>query len=233
MAGYQQPPLGPYQYHEVLSALRKEIKLDRPQQAIYWLSVLLKYGGPSASKTAAKQLWIMAAEDCHDQAVTMRAFATYQMISVVGESDQLFFLTYQMCKAQKWWECPEGVEVDRMWGIADGMLNRGDVVEIPPYAKDRHTRAGWASLKQNGFWDDRFSGTEMGRAKTAYLFARDGEITPESELDEGFIEVITARAKEAAFGPEDTKYGIGKVGDRVIGPRVQIFDETDQGELPI
>lgn len=233
MAAYTPPPLGPYQYHEVISALRKEIKLDRPEQAIYWLNVLLKYGGKPAPKTAAKQLWIMAAEDCMDQAVTMRAFAVFQMADAVPETDQLVFLTYQMCKAPKWWESAEGLEVDRLWSMAEGRINRGEVVPVPEYAKDRHTRAGWALLKERGYWDDRFSGTEVGRAKTRYLFARDGELNPEQELDEDFIEVFNERAQLAAMGKEEIQFGLGLVAGRVVKPKRAVYDETDQGELPL
>lgn len=184
MAGYSPPPLGPYGYHEVLSALRKTIKLNRPEDAIYWLNVLLTYGGASASKTAAKQLWIMAAEDCDDEAVTLRAAAVFQMISVVGETDQLYYLVAQMCEAQKWWQTARGRMVDRLWSKAIGDLKVPERnKEVPSYALDRHTRRGWAVFRRTGEFDDRYSGTGLGRAKTEFLFLRDGRDDPDAPFD--------------------------------------------------
>jgi hypothetical protein len=88
----------------------------------------------------------------------------------------LFFLTAAMCKARKWWEHEEGREVDRLWSQAIGDLKVPERRrEIPPYALDRHTRRGWELRRAGQHFDDRFSGTDMGRLKTSYLFERDGE----------------------------------------------------------
>lgn len=210
--GYTPPPLGPYEYHEVLSALRKEIKLDRPEQAIYWLNVLLTYGGSPAPKSAAKQLWIMSAEDIDDQAVVMRAFAVYQMSTVVSEADNLYFLVFQMCRARKWWEHHDGREVDRLWAKAIGDLKVAERnLPIPGYALDRHTRRGWAIFKQSGQFDDRFSGTDLGRTKTCYLLDRDGRISPDGyvtrfsngEPDDGFLEAWAKRRALQAMSAND------------------------------
>lgn len=38
---YQQPKLGQYDYYEVISALRKTIKLGIEADALYWLNVLV------------------------------------------------------------------------------------------------------------------------------------------------------------------------------------------------
>lgn len=145
------PPLGPYQYHEVISALRKTIKLADEEAAIYWVHVLMTYLPGNKAKTIAKQLWIMAAEDIDDPMVVLRATATYQMASIVGESDHSIFLTAQMCHAmalqegkerlsveemvlqlaqvmvyaRKWWEHPEGRKTDWYWSKALGDLKRG------------------------------------------------------------------------------------------------------------
>ena len=69
------------------------------ENAIYWLNVLITHGGKSAQATAAKQLWIMAAEDVDDPAIVLRAFAVFQMAGRVPETDHLFFLTSRMCRA--------------------------------------------------------------------------------------------------------------------------------------
>ena len=87
MASRPVPPLGPYDSFEVLSAFRKSVKLDRPEEAIYWLTILLEFGGKPAQKTAAKQLWIMAAEDVYDPQIVLRAFAVHQMAGTVQETD--------------------------------------------------------------------------------------------------------------------------------------------------
>lgn len=234
MAGYQQPPLGPYEYYEVVSAFRKEIKLGREEQAIYWLTVWLKFGdGKSVGKSIARQLWILAAEDIDDDAVVLRAHAVHAMSTVVSETDHLYFLVAKMCKARKWWETEEGRETDRFWALAEGKLQDGVVVPVPEYALDRHTRKGWASLKARGFWDDRFSGTEIGRAKTRYLFLRDGKLDPDAELDDGFLAYWQQRVQEMRFPPghEEVKYGPGWVGGQVYGPRSQMYDESDQEPL--
>ena len=185
--GYAQPPLGPYNYHEVLSALRKEIKLNRPEDAIYWANVILTFGEKAGPATLAKQLWIMAAEDIDDPMIVLRAFAVFQMVKTVPESDHLFYLVGAMCKARKWWEHEDGREVDSLWAKAIGDLSVAERNKpIPSYALDRHTRRGWAIFKKNGDFDDRYSGTELGRQKTVYLFRRDGQIGPDSKLDAGF-----------------------------------------------
>lgn len=227
---YRHPPLGPYDYYEVISAFRKTIKLNKPEEAIFWLENILRHDEKAGKKTAAKQLWIMAAEDINDQAVTMRAFAVYQMINVVGETDQLYFLTYQMCKAEKWWETEEGREVCRLWAKAEGDVNRNvgamerggmPTRPIPEYAKDRHTRTGWENFRRRGWWDDRFSGTFLGRFKTQYLFKRDGKIDENSQLDEGFIQEWGERLELMGQGieSENVKYGMGEINGEVYGPR--------------
>lgn len=168
---------------EVVSALRKTIKLNDQEQAIYWLNVMLTYG--AKQRTVAKQLWIMAAEDIDDSMIVMRAFAVYQMADQVQETDHLYFLVAAMCKAQKWWETDEGREVDRQWSKAIGDL-KTQPREVPGYALDRHTKRGWEIRKSGEWWDDRFSGTDIGRQKTVYLYLRDGELRADLALDGGF-----------------------------------------------
>jgi hypothetical protein len=195
------PPLGPYDFGEVLSALRKTIKLGDPENAIYWLNVLLTHGGKTAQATAAKQLWVMAAEDVDDPAIVVRAFAVFQMAGRVGETDHLFFLVAEMCGAPKWWESASGRMVDWLWSKAIGDLKRSPK-EIPVYALDRHTRGGWDRYRRGLGFDDRFSGTDIGRMKTVYLFQRDGSLRPDAEIDDGFWEFWRERqALEATSEP--------------------------------
>lgn len=182
---YHQPRLGQYDYYETISALRKEIKLGRTEDAIYWLNVLLTYN-ESGAKTAAKQLWVMSAEDIYDQSVVMRAFAVYQMASKVSETDNLYFLVAQMCLATKWWEVPEGVMVDYLWAKAIGDLKKNPK-PIPSYALDEHTAKGACAKKQGKLIDNRFSGHDYGRQQTRYLFERDGKLDPDNHPDQEFF----------------------------------------------
>lgn len=184
MATYHLPKLGQYDYFETLSALRKDIKLGRTEDAIYWLNVLLTYN-ESGAKTAAKQLWIISAEDIDDQSVVMRAFAVYQMVSKVSETDHLFFLVAQMCKARKWFEHPDGVMVDYLWAKAIGDL-KNNPKSIPSYALDEHTAKGARDKKQGKTIDNRFSGHDFGRQQTRYLYEKYGKLDPANHPDQEF-----------------------------------------------
>jgi hypothetical protein len=182
---------GVYDAYEVRSALRKEIKLGDLDAAMYWANVMISEGGTEGRANLAKQLFIMATEDCYGDAVYLRAAMTMQMQNKVGETDSLYFLVGSMCRAPKWWETEEGRAVDRAWARAIGDYRDPERRrEIPPYALDRHTRRGWAIKRATGWWDDRFSGTTLGRAKTMWLFKRDGRLDPSmpfDHMDPGFV----------------------------------------------
>lgn len=181
---YQQPKLGHYDYYEVISALRKCIKLGQVEDSIYWANVVLSCH-ESGARIVAKQLWIMAAEDIFDEAVVLRAFAVYQMAGKVKETDHIFFLVARMCRAEKWWESPLGSEVDYLWAKATGDLKTRPK-EIPSFALDTHTAKGAIAKRRGYAIDDRFSGTDAGRQKTKYLFDRDGKLDPDEYPDEQF-----------------------------------------------
>jgi replication-associated recombination protein RarA len=186
--------LGDYDGYEVLSALRKSIKLGDVEQALYWLNVVLEFGGNAAQATVARQLWVVAAEDCDDPMVVLRAHAVFAMAGRVSETDHLMFLTAQMCRARKWWSTPEGRATDRAWSKAVGDLRDPERRrEIPVWALDRHTRGGWERHRAGLAMDDRFSGTDRGRAKTSYLFQRDGRLDPAADIDAGFWPVWRER----------------------------------------
>jgi hypothetical protein len=186
------PTFGRYPVAEVVSAFRKEIKLGDIENALFWLHVILTFAGKGGPRLAAKQLWIQAAEDIDDPVVVLRAAAVYQMAGTVSETDHLFFLVAHMCRARKWWQHHEGRQVDELWSKAVGDLKR-DPKPIPSYALDRHTRRGWDIFQQTHEWDDRFSGTDVGRMKTLYLYKRDGRLDRDAELDPGFEEFWQAR----------------------------------------
>jgi replication-associated recombination protein RarA len=183
-AAYYQKKLGQYDYYETISALRKDIKLGKIEDAFYWLNILLTYGEHGA-KTAAKQLWVMAAEDIDDDSVVMRAFAVYQMTGKVTETDHLFFLVAKMAQARKWWEHPDGVMVDYLWAKAEGDL-KNHPKSIPSYALDEHTAKGARAKKLGNAIDNRFSGHNYGRQQTAFLFERDGRLDPDLYPDQEF-----------------------------------------------
>lgn len=175
---------GLYPLDEVVSALRKCVKLRLLDDSIYWLTVLLERGPAYASKIAAKQLLIVASEDVYDEATMVRAHVVHQTVQVVTETDSLYFLVARMCDEDvpRWWESDRGREVDRLWAASIGELKSGGR-EIPSYALDRHTKRGWQVKAEQGWFDDRFSGTDLGRAKTQYLFLRDGFIDAESRIE--------------------------------------------------
>lgn len=197
--------LGDYDGFEVVSALRKSIKLGDVEQAIYWLHVVLEHGGNGAQATAARQLWIVAAEDVDDPVVVLRSAAVLQMVGKVAETDHLFFLAAQMCRARKWWSTPEGRETERAWSRAVGDLRDPERRRpIPVWALDRHTRGGWERERAGIGMDDRFSGDDRGRAKTRFLFERDGRLDPDAEIDESFWpQWRDQQAREGQYVAED------------------------------
>jgi hypothetical protein len=175
---------GVYDGYEVRSALRKEIKLGNLDAAIYWANVMISQGGTEGRTNLVKQMFIMATEDCYGDAVFLRAAMTLQVQNKVGETDCLYFLVAAMCRAEKWWESDEGRAVDLAWARAIGDYEAPERRrEIPSYALDRHTRRGWAIKRSTGEWDDRYSGTDLGRQKTVFLFRRDGKLDPAAPFD--------------------------------------------------
>jgi hypothetical protein len=213
---YQMPPLKndkegwSYNWFEVMSALRKSIKLHDKEAAIYWVNVVLSGSDKGGAKSVAKQLWIMSTEDVYDADIVLRAAAVYQMADKVPETDQVYYLAAAMCDAKMWWEDDKGALVDEYWAKAIGDLKDPERRrEIPVYALDRHTQRGWAaqrsgreSLAGKGF-DDRFSGTDLGRMKSRYMFLRDGFLdaasavfrTRDGKEDFGFLEWWRTRRK--------------------------------------
>lgn len=175
---------GPYPLDLVISSLRKSAKLRLLDDSIYWLTVLLEKGPNGSARMAAKQLLVVATEDVDDEAVFLRALAVHQTVGVVTETDSLYFLVARMCEHQvlRWWESETGREVDRLWSSALGELKR-EPRQVPSYAMDRHTKAGWDLKRETGWFDDRFSGDDLGRAKTSYMFQRDGFLDADSRVE--------------------------------------------------
>ena len=302
-AGY--PDLGPYSQTEVISALRKEIKLADVDKAIYWTYIMLEYGDDSFVRKACRQLVVMSAEDLHDDGFTLEST---QMMKRAKDGDlthdEIYDAVARACRMEKWWETKYGRSVDFYWGKAQGEYKRGtrplpdmenilidlaDAIEkkdlaeaialthvcvdicgeaklktllrnmlkqmialgdyvdgcdiraealsglvangigetdmfyflvgkmvtgyrqttpsptevaweesrnaaavmtmlgefydMPMYAVDQHTLRGAMMKRRGETIDNRFNGTEAGRAKTCYLFNRDGKLDRDAQMD--------------------------------------------------
>jgi hypothetical protein len=198
-ARFSLPPISGYDQFEVVSALRKTIKLGDKAAAIYWLNVLLEN---NLAKKAARNLWIMAAEDIDEPMIVIRAFAVFMMVSKVAETDHQYYLVAAMCDApkidpdhpksneerlvelcwgmayaRKWWESDDGVEANRLWSQAIGDLKVKERRRpIPEVALDQHTRRGKALARRTGAMRDELSGTDKGQMKTLFQFLADGKL---------------------------------------------------------
>ena len=180
--------LGKYDRYEVVSTLRKEIKLGNKENACYWTALILNQGGRGGRGYLLRQLWIMCAEDLWSTECSNYCASITQMEKdfYLKETDHFYGLVCRMCDAPKFWETLEGRQMDYFWAKAEGQLEKQSK-EIPSYGLDQHTRRGLAIKKQTGKLDDRFSGSDIGRQKTVYLYKRDGFLSPEKDVDENFI----------------------------------------------
>lgn len=303
-AGY--PDLGPYSQTEVISALRKEIKLADVSKAIYWTYIMLEFGDESFVRKACRQLVVMSAEDLHDDGFTLEST---EMMKRAKDGDlthnEIYDAVARASKMEKWWETKYGRSVDFYWGKAQGeykrgirqipnmdnilidiadaiekkdmpealalthvavdicgearlktllrnmlkqMIVNGDYVdgcdiraealsglvangigetdmfyflvgkmcsdyvqitpspievewqpakdeaqtmtimggfyEMPMYSVDQHTLRGAIMKSRGEYIDNRFNGTEAGRAKTCYLFNRDNKLDRDAQMDE-------------------------------------------------
>jgi len=194
------PPLGPYDNREVVSALRKSIKMGRTEDAIWWLTVALDLGKGGTAKYLARQLWIVAAEDLFDPMIVIQAGIVYQMTGICQETDHLYQLVYRMTKCEKMHE-EDGAELDRIWGEAEGHMLNGRWREVPTYAVDRHTYRGKQMIGNDQRTDERFSGTTFGRLATRWIWTVHGWLDPDAELTGAFWQFWNARK---------ASYGVGK-----------------------
>jgi hypothetical protein len=308
------PDLAVYSQTEVISALRKEIKLADVDKAIYWAYIMLEYGDQSFVRKLARQLVVMSAEDLHDDSFTLESVELIKRAKKgeVADSD-LYDAVARACHMEKWWETHYGRSVDYAWGKAQGeyksgkrkmpdmetilieagqaidekrfddamalthvivdicgdvklkrmyadflmtkvlngdyvdgcdirakalkglfsavigetdmfyflvakmiqgyeqekpspgeqdwlpafrnaqaMTNAGEWYEMPMYAVDQHTLRGAMMKRRGEFIDNRFNGTEAGRAKTCYLFKRDGKLDRNAAMDDEGITFVKA-----------------------------------------
>jgi hypothetical protein len=249
------PDIAGYNQYEVTSALRKTIKLGLKEDAIYWLNVLLE-GGDTAKKKAARNLWIMAAEDIDEPMIAIRAYAVFQMISKVPETDHLYFLvaamcsapkqdldnpkpveqqlvelTAAMCEARKWWETKEGRDVDELWSKAIGDLKVPERrKQIPEVALDQHTQRGKALARaRGGQLRNELSGTDEGRAKTVFQFLAAGRLDKDVRiLDSNPVYQQLARYQRWLQG----KIRVPSMGRPDVPPDPSLFDVPPEGGGP-
>lgn len=311
-AGY--PDLAVYSQTEVISALRKEIKLADVDKAIYWAYIMVEYGDQSFITKLARQLVVMSAEDLHDDSFTLESVELIKRAKKKEVTpDELYDAVARACKMEKWWETHYGRSVDYVWGKAQGeyksgkrklpdmetvlieagqaidekrfddaialthvivdicgdvklkrmyadflltkvlngdyvdgcdirakalkglfsaaigetdmfyflvgkmvkgyeqetpspidvpyqdsvnkaaaMTMLGEFYTMPMYAVDQHTLRGAMMKRRGEFIDNRFNGTEAGRAKTCYLFKRDGKLDRDAAMDDEGITFVRA-----------------------------------------
>jgi hypothetical protein len=245
------PPIKGYDQFELVSALRKTIKLGDKEDAIYWLNVLLE---GEQQKKVARNLWIMAAEDIDEPMIVLRAYAVFQMISKVPETDHLYFLvaamcsapnrdldkpwpveeqlvqlTAAMCDARKWWETLDGRMVDELWSKAIGDLKVPERRKpIPDVALDQHTRRGKAIARANGGqYRNELSGTDEGRAKTAFQYLAAGRLDRDVRiLDSNPMYQQLAKFQRWLQG----KIRVPSMGRPEVPPDPSLFDIPPAGE---
>jgi hypothetical protein len=185
MGKFYLPPIFGYDQFEVTSSLRKAIKHRDVDSAIYWVQVLIESDhidpnstSRSGLKKAARNLWIMAAEDIDEPMIVLRAFAVLMTAGMVRESDHLLYLVQAMCtaphnlpgeakpievqvvelaaamcKARMWWETEEGRHIETLRLRSIDELNGPPEGRrpVPEYALDQHTRRGKAGAKAGKF----------------------------------------------------------------------------------
>jgi hypothetical protein len=104
-------------------------------------------------------------------------------------------------EAAKLHTAPGGVEIDGLWGKAQGEIRRRWWRKVPSYAVDQHTYRGKILLRKGIHVDNRLNGTTFGRISTRYLFDRDGAaFGPRSEWDGRFWQAW--RQVKERFGVE-------------------------------
>jgi hypothetical protein len=121
------PDLGPYSQTEVISALRKEIKLADVDKAIFWAHIMLEYGDDSFVRKACRQLVVMSAEDLHDDGFTLESTQLMKAAKAgTITHEEIYDAVARACKMEKWWETEYGRSVDYAWGKAQGEYARGE-----------------------------------------------------------------------------------------------------------
>ena len=164
-----------YDRMEVISALIKEMRLGKVEEALYWLKAMRKANEPK--NYVVRRLVAFAGEDAWGQEgfriasdmVTCFNWEPPYDWNIIEQA--LVMLT----KCVKWWECEDGVAWKKA-EMKNNELFKSDALrkKIPMYALDEHTKRGWL-LKDQGKMDNRMSGDGNGIAKRIDSFEKHGK----------------------------------------------------------
>ena len=170
-----------YPMDQVVSALQKEIRRGKELEACWW-ALELMHSGQGARLW--RRLGIIAAEEVGlADPAAMQMFASCLALRDVssyglGSKNVLCLAVLTLCRAKK------THEVDHLKNILENIRdrNREAKLELPPYAKDRHTAEG----------RERFRGDE----KAGFLdFLYEGQLCANiagvSPYIDGFVDAVT------------------------------------------
>ena len=138
-----------YQVDEVISALQKEIRRGNEFQAAYWCVELME---SKLDFYMWRRLKVIAAEDVENpMAVSMVCQNEWAFYKIGKDSDQGRLIAIKtivnLCRE------PKDRTADDMYNVILEKRKSGDVVNIPDYAVDCHTKRGRKSGRGLGhFW---------------------------------------------------------------------------------
>lgn len=124
--------------YEVVSSLQKEIRRGDKYKAVYWA---LEMYNSNFIKYLWERLLVISAEDIDNPLSHLIVKSLYESFENVqkGERKHRIFMTravLHLCEADK------NRNADHFQNLVDKKIELGQMLEIPPYAKDVHTRAG-------------------------------------------------------------------------------------------
>jgi len=178
-----------YNKYDLLSFLIKSIRMNRKEDAITALSLLLCEG--TSQWFLAKKLMQISSEDNYGAEPFIYAQSVFQAISMVkDEENSLARLVLYLCDAPKQHESEEEsyweVERQNIQKKIKNKYTKGEKpVELPEYIYDQYTATGKRRMKAGDQIQRRFSGVRAGTG----LFCR------------------AAHLVHGRLGPEDTTVG--------------------------
>ena len=216
-----------YDRGEVVSALIKDMRLGKVEDALYWIKVMRKANEPK--NYVVRRLVAFAGEDAwgqegfriaSDLVTTFNWEPPYDW-NIVEQA------AVMLTKCVKWWEVEDGIA----WKKAE--MKNQELLKIerlkkpvPHYALDEHTKRGW-QLKDKGQMDNRMSGDGNGIAKRIDSFEKHGKFTWDDKglrgwdryVGEEFDRKTGHWRKEAKNGAvEPALVGGAALGESVAGP---------------
>ena len=174
---------GRYRKDEVVSAWIKEMRIGNIENAFYWTRVILKDLNLGLGYIL-RRLAIFAFEDAYGPEPAMFVAAAIACANATrskwrpeGDGNIPLVLVEYMCRCPKFWEVEEGRQREVLFKKTREEFHNDPPREIPPYALDKHTKAGRA-LGERG--DNRFSGHYEGRAMMIRMFEALGKLDPDA-----------------------------------------------------